>query len=136
MRVYLANQYSQKELMKVCTAELRAKGIEVTSTWPEEPHKPETQLHEVGDAVLIEYAYRDLLEIAHADMVVFFSVAPTTPTLRGGRHVEFGYALANRKPILVVGPRENIFHYLREVKQVDTWEDAVYYLLRKARRRT
>src|SRR6266436_5386219 len=102
MRVYLANQYSQKELMKVCAAELRAKGIEVTSTWPEEPHAPETQLAEIKEATRVEYAYRDLLEIAHADMVVFFSVSPTTPTLRGRRHVEFGYALANRKPILVV----------------------------------
>jgi nucleoside 2-deoxyribosyltransferase len=121
--------------MKAAAAELRSKGIEVTSTWMEEPHGPNVQLSDVGKSELIEYAYRDLLEITQADIVVFFSVDPTTATFRGGRHVEFGYALGIRKPILVVGPEENIFHVLSEVKHVETWPDAVYYLERKKRRR-
>lgn len=30
---------------------------------------------------------------------------------RGGRHVEFGIALANGLDIVVIGPMENLFHY-------------------------
>lgn len=40
---------------------------------------------------------------------------------RGGRHVEFGMALAMDKRLVVVGPRENVFHLLPAVEQFDTW---------------
>jgi nucleoside 2-deoxyribosyltransferase len=135
MKVYLANRYSQKDVMKLAAKELKAKGIEVTSTWPDESHEPDAQMSQISEAHLVEYAYRDLLEISQADMVVFFSVDPTTATVRGGRHVEFGYALGLRKPIIVVGPKENIFHYTSEVRHFGTWEEAVYFLQRKRRSR-
>ena len=131
----MANQYNQKEQMKAVAEQLRAKGIEVTSTWMEEPHAPGVQLRDVKVSELVEYAYRDLLEITQADLMVFFAVDPTTPTFRGGRHVEFGYALANRKPIVVVGPKENIFHYTSNVRNFDNWDDALYYLERRKRTR-
>lgn len=57
-------------------------------------------------------------------ILVFFSLTPETLFTRGGRYVEFGYMLGCRKPILVVGPKENIFHYLGSVHHVDTWEEA------------
>ena len=87
MKVYLANQYRHKDAMKVAATELRAKGIDVTSTWMDEPHEPNAQLGDLSGDHLVEYAYRDLLEISQADILVFFSVPPTTQTVRGGRHV-------------------------------------------------
>lgn len=47
---------------------------------------------------------------------------------RGGRHCEFGYALATRKEILVVGPRENVFYCLEEVRHRESWEEALAQL--------
>jgi|SRR5271155_2117272 len=135
MKVYLANQYRHKDAMKVAATELRAKGIDVTSTWMDEPHEPNAQLGDLSGDHLVEYAYRDLLEISQADILVFFSVPPTTQTVRGGRHVEFGYALGLRKPIVVIGPEENIFHFVSDVKHFATWEEAVYFLLRRKRNR-
>ena len=41
---------------------------------------------------------------------------------RGGRHVEFGMAIAAQKRIVVIGPRENIFHWLPMIEQFDTFD--------------
>lgn len=43
-----------------------------------------------------------------------FSRAKYVPALwaRGGRHVEFGIALASAMDIVVIGPHENIFHWM------------------------
>lgn len=39
---------------------------------------------------------------------------------RGGRHVEFGVAVASCKRLVVIGPRENIFHHLPRVEVFPT----------------
>ena len=44
---------------------------------------------------------------------------------RGGRHVEFGMGWAWGKRLIVVGPRENVFHLLPTVEQFDSWPDAL-----------
>lgn len=128
MKVYLAARYSTKDQIAKYAEELRALGIEVTSTWLEEPHSPTSQLNELEGEQHTFYALNDLRDVDAADALVFFSVPPTQPMVRGGRHVEFGYALGKRLPIVVVGPKENIFHYLPSVRHVDTWGDAVNLL--------
>ncbi len=40
----------------------------------------------------------------------------------GGRHVEFGYALAKGKPIVLVGPQRNVFHFHSNIYLVP-WSD-------------
>jgi hypothetical protein len=130
MKVYLAARYSQKDEMNIYAEDLRKMGYTVTASWIAEPHAPGTKLDEIPKAKLWEYQLQDLRDIDEADGLIFFSQDPTTPTVRGGRHVEFGYALAQRKPILVVGPRENIFHYNINVTQVDSWLEALNLLRR------
>jgi hypothetical protein len=48
---------------------------------------------------------------------------------RGGRHVEYGMALASKKYVVIVGPAENVFHSLPQVPRYATWTDAVAHLL-------
>lgn len=115
--------------MEAYAKELRKCGVEVTSRWLEEPHSPTSQIGDVSDELMREYAITDLEDIQAADILVFFSVDPKTPTVRGGRHVEFGYALGLKKPILVVGPQENIFHFLPQVQFVNNWDSALEHLL-------
>jgi hypothetical protein len=116
--------------MNTYAQELRASGIEVTSTWLEEAHGPNTQLQDVRDEELSGYAEADLRDVYRAEWLVFFSVDPTIPVARGGRHVEFGYALGLGRKILVVGPKENIFHYLPEIHFVNSFEETKEFLLR------
>lgn len=112
MKLYLAGQYKQKEELAAVAGQLRAAGLEVTSRWLEEPHAPNITLDEIDVQQLEKYAYADLTDIDACDILVAFATDPSIPTVRGGRHVEFGYALGRGKPIVVVGPYENIFHYL------------------------
>ena len=92
----------------------------VNSRWLDEPHAPGTTLHEVSAAFCRETSLIDLEDIDAADMMVFFSEDPLVGTPRGGRHVEFGYALAKGKRIVVIGGPENIFHYLPQIVHYPT----------------
>lgn len=129
MKIYLASRYSSKPEMEDHARELRSHGIEVTSRWLEEPHSPNSQIGDVSEELMRGYARLDIEDIEAAHVLVFFSVDPTTPTVRGGRHVEFGYAMALDKTILVVGPKENIFHFLPSVHFVTNWVQALNKLL-------
>lgn len=54
---------------------------------------------------------------------MFFSEPPDSHSKRGGRHVEFGMALAWGLRLIVIGQRENVFHCLPQVERYDTWDD-------------
>lgn len=128
MKVYMAARYSRKDEIAKYARLFRSQGIEVSSTWFDEPHTPTVQLSDVSEVLLREYATRDLAEIDIANAFIFFSESDQTWNRRGGRHVEFGYALASGKRILVIGPIENIFHHVRGVEHVDSLEMAIWKL--------
>jgi len=128
MKIYLAAQYSWRGVVKGYAKQLEALGFEITSTWLNERKEPGTELTELSDRFLKEHAKQDLYDIRAADCVILFTVGPTELTKRGGRHVEFGLGYAMYKQMIVCGPKENIFHYLDNVKQFDTFEEVVQYL--------
>jgi hypothetical protein len=132
MKAYLAAQYHQKPEIEQYAIQLKNVGIEVTSSWLEEPHAPGTQMSDLTADWHEKYAQQDLLDIEDANILVFFSIPDTQLFRRGGRHVEFGYALGLGLPILVIGPKENIFHYLPTVKHVETWEEGLANLINRA----
>lgn len=114
MRLYIAARYSRKQEMEQVRDRLERNSIEVTSGWLDEPHAPDTPLDGISSDQSREYAQKDLDDIDRSDTFLFFSEDVLTP--RGGRHVEFGYALAKGKDIYVIGDEENIFHFLPQVK--------------------
>lgn len=127
MRVYLAAQYHMKAQIAARTADLRGLGIEVVSTWHEEPDDPNVSLNDVNGETLREYAARDLREICECDALVLHTVDPDEKTRRGGRHYESGYAAALGKIVVIVGPRENIFHHLIAPDLIfSTWGDFLF----------
>ena len=125
LKVYLAGPYSMKEEIREFAEQLWRVGVVVTSRWLEEEWPPDTQLHEVSDTEHAVSAKRDFEDITTANGMIFFSVSPQHPTVRGGRHVEFGLALAMHKWVWVIGPRENIFHYLQSVVHFPTKEECL-----------
>lgn len=129
MKVYLAARFSQKNEIAKLAEELRAAGVEVTSRWLNEKAPANSTMDQYSDEYLRETAAIDLEDIDAADALVLFTVNPKEPTVRGGRHTEFGYAMGRGLGLMIVGPRENIFHYLPAVVQRDTWEEAKDVLL-------
>jgi nucleoside 2-deoxyribosyltransferase len=130
MKVYLAAQFHWKEEIRIKKLALEARGVIVTSTWTDEIAAPNCSLKDFSGDYHSEMALRDLREIDEADALILFTVDPDTLTRRGGRHVEFGYALGKGKVVAVVGPRENIFHHL-PILQFNTWEEAVTWMVKK-----
>lgn len=122
MKIYLASMYSQRDQTREHAKTLRAAGHTVTSTWLRERAPLKCKTADFHDRWLRDRAVVDLEDIDRADAILLFSVDGTKPTVRGGRHVEFGYAMATNKRLFVVGPRENIFHFLPIVKHYDTVE--------------
>ena len=64
-------------------------------------------------------AERVLHDMDAADTLVAF----TGEGGKGGRHVEYGYAIATNMRLVVVGERDNVFYCHPEVEHFDTAED-------------
>lgn len=121
MKVYLASRYSRIDELNEYKAKLEEMGEIVTSRWLNGEH----QLHGGEQARLVEhvpldevpdigalFAQDDVEDVTAADVVISFSEKPGSEHSRGGRHVEFGLALALGKRLVLIGPRENVFHCL------------------------
>lgn len=113
MRIYLAARYSRRTEMQEIAERLRKYGCIVTSRWIEGRHDgmPDKQCAE-----------EDVRDVIAADVLISFTNEPRTPT-RGGRHVEFGIALHRSMRLIIVGPREHVFHYLGKVEHFETTEE-------------
>lgn len=147
MKVYLAARYSRHPEMQIYARELEAIGVDVTSRWINgshqamlngEPLGPEREAmfesdHPAMERQRREFAQHDWDDVMAADVVVSFTEQPRTAgNSRGGRHVEFGAALAAGKRCIVVGWRENVFHCLPPVEFYVTWREAMLALVPQA----
>ncbi len=130
MRIYLAARYSRREELCRYRDQLRSMGHEVQARWLDGKHQVaddgtpigdhgEALVEAGGDAAAIlraKFAQDDYEDVADSDVVINFTEPSRSRVSRGGRHVEYGVALALNKIILVVGHRENIFHWLPRVE--------------------
>lgn len=124
--IYLAARYGRREEMARYADELEALGHDVTSRWVRGSHEsPDVTSWECE-----QWAKEDTKDITRADILVAFTEGPNyvLGVGRGGRHVEYGAALALGKRIVVVGPRENVFHHLPQVRRFPDWPAALAYL--------
>lgn len=120
MKFYLASRYDDRLQLLEIQNRLIAQGHEVTSRWVSGSHELTQGLDQVVEQR--RFAEEDLQDIERADVLVLFNNAESLTSVRGGRHVEFGYALASGKVCILVGPRLSVFHYLEYVYQFDCWE--------------
>ena len=75
----------------------------------------------------------DIVDVLRADAILNFTDpavehSPHPYAARGGRHVEFGLAMGIGMHLLIVGPRENVFHHHDSVIVCETWEAALEWL--------
>ena len=124
MRIYLAARYSRHPEMRRYREDLKALGHTVTSRWISgDHHMAEATMFTNGDEEQARrFAQEDWDDLVEANCVISFTETPRSTNGRGGRHVEFGLAVAEHKQNIIVGPRENVFHYLKGVDVYETWE--------------
>ena len=150
MKIYLAARYSRREELCAYRKQLEAVGHTVQARWLNGEHQLANDGTPIGEngAALVEgtlrsgeqlseheqteraaalrskFALDDWEDVNAAELVINFTEPPRSKANRGGRHVEYGIALARGIPVIVVGYRENIFHWLPAVRFVETWEEA------------
>lgn len=124
MKIYLAARYSRRDELCTYAEELMAHGHHITSRWLLGNHQiTDAGLSEEGSQEERErFAVEDWTDLMSADTCISFTEVPRSGSSRGGRHVEFGAALAAGKMCVVVGPRENVFHCLPQVVYYPDWK--------------
>ena len=134
MNIYLAASYSRRPEIEVYAEQLRGMSHGVTSRWHQGRNTPITGSDDM-QRFAHQYARGDIADIEAAELYIAFTTTPmpsevpgapacTAPYKAGGTHVEFGIAVALARKLWVVGPRENIFHFMDEVVVFDDWEAA------------
>lgn len=143
MRIYLASQYGRRLELCGYREQLRAAGHNVQSQWLDGSHQISdagTPIGEAGEA-LVEggdgstsvksaamrnrFAMDDFRDVTMCELLIAFTEQPRSSASRGGRHVELGIALGLMKRVWIVGPRENIFCWMEEVRQFETFAECL-----------
>lgn len=145
-RIYPAGRYSRRIELCGYRDQLRSIGFDVQSRWLDGGHQISDTGTPIGDhgEALVEsssdgatalrgrLATDDFDDVCAADIVINFTEPPWSGAPWDGRHVEFGIALALSKTVIVVGYRENLFHWLDEVEFYKSWKSLLKELTRLA----
>lgn len=125
--VFLSARYARRHELRSYREDLVRMGFRVASRWLD--GGDEIGLAGPDREEARRWLQMDLEDLAQASTFISFSENPANPpdgAIRGGRHVETGMALEAGKEVLLVGPRENLFHWWLADSQVfATWESAL-----------
>jgi nucleoside 2-deoxyribosyltransferase len=136
-KIYLAASYSRRLELCEYRKQLNELGYTVQARWLDGKHQISDNGMPLGDngeslieasdnegnnALRAKFANDDVEDVMSADMVINFTEPPRSGASRGGRHVECGIAIALGKKVIVVGYRENLFHWLTCIEFHETWE--------------
>ena len=123
MKVYLSAPFSRQNEMQSYRNDLHEIGWDVVSSWVEEEQES------------AENYSNDLDEIIECDCLILFNDIPAYSSLeelfRGGRMVEYGFALAKGKVLVVIGkdgPHTSGFLKMPKVTRFDTWNQFMNYV--------
>src|SRR5688572_17944517 len=95
-RYYLAASYSRRLEMQAAAATIRAAGAFVTSTWHDGHHERRgSSDFDQDPSEMALWAKEDVYDLERANVLLSFTEPEQSHRRkRGGRHVEFGMALA------------------------------------------
>lgn len=139
MHIYLVARYDRKAELRGYAEDLRALGHTISASWLEEGDAEAAYNWNPDPAMYRRFARQAIDDLMASDCSIHFTEPPTRElvsgvTARGGRHVELGLAYGLRDytavdgdahRIVIVGPRENVFHYLPAVDHFPTWDEAL-----------
>jgi len=131
-RVYLAARFSRRHECNALGHILKSHGCTITSRWvkPDCEHVLPTGISEqAADHERQRFALEDVEDVRAANWTISFMEEPRGNS-RGGRHIEFGMAVALGHRLTIIGPRETVFHHLPNVEQFDTVADFTAALAR------
>jgi nucleoside 2-deoxyribosyltransferase len=120
MKIYVASH--DRQSASSSAAILAEAGHQVTSRWHEKAFL-KTEEHTVEERIAI--AVEDFEDVTAANALVLVA---GPERYSGGKFVETGIALGQRKPVVIIGRRENMLMWLPEIMSVDSPEMAASVL--------
>ncbi len=121
MKLYLAGPWADRAQMPLIAAKFEIEGHTITERWWE---FDDVSYNEANAEALGDHALRDFVGVMKADALVIIN-----SRMSEGKAVEMGMALVTTKPVIIVGPRTNVFQYLiPDEWVVDTVEAALEVL--------
>ncbi len=130
MKFYIAARFSRRPECNDLAHRIKSLGHEITSRWvkPDTDHVLPTGLSaQAADSERQRFCLEDMEDVFSADAMVSLMEEPRNNS-RGGRHVEFGMALALHRPLYIIGPRETVFHHHPSVRQFETADEFITFL--------
>lgn len=139
MKIYLAARYSRRLELVGYKDQLQAQGHEVPARWLLGQHQLDNEGRPIGEdgEALVEagsddagyyrekFAQDDYDDVLSSDLLIAFTEEPRSGNSRGGRHVELGLALGRGIPVIIVGPRENVFCWLPQVTRFGAFDELI-----------
>ncbi len=116
--IYLAAPWSRRRFARTVAQQIRKAGHVIVSRWHDEWADRDDK--HVSDEEFQNEAAYDVYDVRHSDLMIVLNLVKSE-----GKAVEQGIALASGIPIIVVGDRSNVFHYLPEVTIVDSVDSVV-----------
>lgn len=124
-RIYIATSFPrQKEANDLALSLVRDDTI-IVSTW----HEKDDKYADTPD----QWKHRVLRDYKEVDSATILICLTGDERSHGGRHTEFGMALIKGISIVIIGPREQIFHYHPRVLQYDSVDQFMVMVLRKGK---
>lgn len=123
-RIYIAARFSRRPEANALAQHLQSLGHLITSRWvrPDDDHVLPTVISaQAADSERRRFAMEDCDDVRAADWTISLMEEPRSNT-RGGRHIEFGMAVALGHRLTIIGPRETVFHHLDQVEHFETTE--------------
>lgn len=129
----MASKFSRREELRQVADQIERAGAVITSRWLRN-EQPLANDELRGDGPAAAYAAMDLEDLRGSDMCIAFTEpGDSSASGRGGRHAELGIAIGLELDVVVIGPREHVFHCLPEISQYASWAEAWTQLLPERR---
>lgn len=113
MRIYLASKWEDRDIMPQLAEQIEEAGHRITHKWWQHEDHEGTYPSNIDSAFYTQCAWDDFNGVASADALIVFNSGKSE-----GKAVETGIALTMGIPVVVIGVRSNIFHYLDGVRMV------------------
>jgi nucleoside 2-deoxyribosyltransferase len=115
IKIYLAAPWVEREAARAARTQLQDDGYTVTSRWLDVDEAGHQKDNPDDEPFYSAQAVNDLQDVARADVVVVLNLKTSE-----GKAVETGLAIAWTKPVIIIGEKSNIFHYLPGLPIVPT----------------
>ena len=120
--IYVAAPWKRKDEAREAKCILEKEGFIVTSRWID-LHGDVDKMDPSTRAYIEEQSIHDVEDVYDADVLVLLNLEKSE-----GKACETGMALAEGIPVILVGERTNIFHWLPVIVQVDNLQGAISQL--------